>query len=333
MALARKRLDSLTKPQGSLGMLEDLAVQLAGITGNPLPRIQEKWVVVMAGDHGVVEEGVSAYPAEVTAQMVLNFLADGAGVNVFARHTETRVRVVDVGVATDLHLPGLWSRKVRRGTANLAQGPAMTPQEAEAALEVGIGVAADLADRGADLIATGDMGIGNTTPSAAILAAFTGRAPEEVVGRGTGVDDMRLAAKVEAVRRGLRVNRPDASDALDVLHKVGGLEIAGLAGVILGAALRRVPVVIDGFISGAAALVATRLVPAARPYIVPSHLSEEPGHRILLEELGLEAPLRLHMRLGEGTGAILAFSLVEAACKALAQMATFAEASVSEREA
>ncbi|MDA8146176.1 MAG: nicotinate-nucleotide--dimethylbenzimidazole phosphoribosyltransferase [Thermaerobacter sp.] len=331
MERTRRRLDSLTKPPGSLGMLEDWAVQLAGITGRPFPRIHDKWVVVMAGDHGVVEEGVSAYPAEVTPQMVLNFLAGGAGVNVLARMAQARVRVVDMGVNGELALPGLWSRKVRDGTANLARGPAMSREEAVAALEAGIEVAQDLAGRGADLLATGDMGIGNTTPSSAILAALTGCPAEEVVGRGTGIDDERLAAKVAAVRRGLEVNRPDPQDALDVLHKVGGLEIAGLAGVILGAAARRVPVVVDGFISGAAALVATRLAPASREYLMASHLSEEPGHRIMLAELGLTAPLRLRMRLGEGTGAVLAFSLVEAACRILSQMATFAEAAVSDK--
>lgn len=332
MESVRGRLDSLTKPVGSLGILEDLAIQLAGISGETRPRIIDKWVVVMAGDHGVAAEGVSAYPPEVTAQMVINFLSGGAAINVLARHADARVRVVDLGIASDLNLPGLVAKKVRPGTASLARGMAMSRAEAVGSLEAGIEVAFDLASRGASVIATGDMGIGNTTPSSAIVAAFTGRSPEEVVGRGTGVDDARLAAKIEAIRQGLVVNKPDANDALDVLAKVGGLEIGGLAGLVLGAAARRIPVVIDGFISGAAALVAARLAPAARPYLIASHLSVEPGHRIVLDELGLVAPLQLRARLGEGTGAVLAFALLEAACRITSQMATFGEASVSGEE-
>lgn len=329
MDRTRAHLDNLTKPRGSMGELEELAVRLAGITGNPFPRIRDKAVIVMAGDHGVVDEGVSAYPREVTLQMVYNFLAGGAGINVLARHAGARVTVVDIGVAAEIEHPGLISRKVRPGTANMTQGPAMSRDEAVSALEVGIERAVAEVEAGADALATGDMGIGNTTPSSAILAAFTGLPLDWVVGRGTGIAEESLRHKIDAIARALEVNRPDPDDALDVLSKVGGLEIAGLAGVILGAASRRVPVVIDGFISGAAALVAARLQPRAVQFMVASHVSEEPGHRHMLETLGLRPMLHMRMRLGEGTGAALAFPLLEAATKILSEMATFESAGVS----
>jgi nicotinate-nucleotide--dimethylbenzimidazole phosphoribosyltransferase len=329
MHAAQQRLDQLTKPPGSLGVLEDLAVRLAGISGNPLPRVKDKAVVVMAADHGVVEQGVSAFPSEVTAQMVLNFLRGGAAINVLARQAGARVTVVDIGVARSMHQPGLINRKVRLGTANIARCPAMTREEAVQALETGIEIATDEVGRGADILATGDMGIGNTTPSSAILACFSGLPARRVVGRGTGVDDRRLALKVAAVEAALRVNQPDPRDPIDVLSKVGGLEIGGLAGVILGAAANRRPVVIDGFISGAAALVAARIAPKAVNYMIASHLSQEPGHRLILEMLDLEPMLQMKMRLGEGTGAVLAFHLVEAATRILREMATFADAGVS----
>lgn len=326
---ARRRLDNLTKPRGSLGVLEDIAAQLAGITGDPLPVIKGKAVIVMAGDHGVVEEGVSAYPQEVTPQMVYNFIAGGAGINVLARHAGARVTVVDIGVAAQIKHPSLVSRKVRAGTANMTKGPAMSREEAVKAIEVGIEVAASEIAQGANLLATGDMGIGNTTPSSAILAAFTGLPLDMVVGRGTGIDDQTLVRKKEAIKRALEVNQPDPDDPLDVLSKVGGLEIAGLAGVILGAAARRVPVVIDGFISGAAAMVAARLAPHSTRYMIASHVSEEPGHRYIPDLLGLKPMLQMRMRLGEGTGAVLAFHMVEAATKILREMATFEDAGVS----
>lgn len=329
MAAARRRLDSLTKPQGSLGVLEELAVRLAGITGQALPEVKNKVVIVMAADHGVTEEGVSAYPSEVTAQMVQNFVNGGAAVNVLARQAGARVVVADMGVRAELNFPTVLPWKVRRGTANMARGPAMSREEAVTALERGSTLAEQEIDQGADLIATGDMGIGNTTAGSAILAAFSGLPVAKLTGRGTGVDDGRLRLKVETVERALAVNRPDPRDALDVLTKVGGLEIAGLAGVILGCAARRVPVIIDGFISGAAALVAGKLEPRAREFMIASHLSEEPGHRYMLALLDLKPLLQMRMRLGEGTGAVLAMHLLEAACRIMREMATFDSAGVA----
>lgn len=330
MAAARARLNNLTKPLGSLGMLEDLAERLAGIYGNSLPVIGNKAVIVMAGDHGVVSEGVSAFPQEVTAQMVLNFISGGAGINVLARHAGARVVVVDVGVARAVEHPLLVQRNVRRSTGNLARGPAMSREEAVAAIEVGIELARAEIARGANLLATGDMGIGNTTPSSAILAAISGFPVERLVGRGTGINDERLANKVRAIQSALAINRPDPRDGLDVLAKIGGLEIGGLTGVILAAAAHRIPVVVDGFISTAAALIASRLHPKVTDYMVASHVSVEPGHRIMLDLLGLEPMLHMKMRLGEGTGAALAMHLLEAATKILREMATFADAGVSE---
>jgi len=329
MAAARRRLDSLTKPRGSLGVLEELAVRLAGITGQALPEVKNKVVIVLAGDHGVTEEGVSAYPSEVTAQMVQNFVNGGAAVNVLARQAGARVVVADMGVCAELNFPTVLPWKVRRGTANMARGPAMSREEAVTALERGSTLAEQEIDQGADLIATGDMGIGNTTAGSAILAAFSGLPVAKLTGRGTGVDDGRLRLKVEAVERALAVNRPDPRDALDVLTKVGGLEIAGLAGVILGCAARRIPVIIDGFISGAAALVAGKLEPRAREFMIASHLSEEPGHRYMLALLDLKPLLQMRMRLGEGTGAVLAMHLLEAACRIMREMATFDSAGVA----
>lgn len=334
MQAARARQDTLTKPQGSLGRLEELSIQLAGITGQTRPRVPRKAVIVMAGDHGVVRNGVSAYPAEVTRQMVLNFLRGGAAINVLARQAGARVTVVDVGVAADFgDVPGLVHRKVAYGTADFTQGPAMTSAQAEQALQVGIDVLEAELAAGLDLVATGDMGIGNTTPSAAIVAAFSGLPVASVTGRGTGVDDAGLARKIAAIETALKVNRPDPTDAFDVLCKVGGLEIAGLAGVIIAAASHRVPVVIDGFISGAAALIAVGLAPAARPYLIASHRSVEVGHTAMLQLLGVRPLFDFDLRLGEGTGAALAFHVVEAAVRILDEMATFAEAGVSEKSA
>ncbi|MBM4425134.1 MAG: nicotinate-nucleotide--dimethylbenzimidazole phosphoribosyltransferase [Chloroflexi bacterium] len=335
-AAARARQDTLTKPPGSLGRLEELSIQLAGITGQPRPSLARKAVVVMAADHGVAAEGVSAYPSEVTPQMVLNFLRGGAAINVLARQAGARVVIVDMGVAADIpvgasrDLP-LQIRKVARGTQNMAHGPAMTRAQAESAINEGIDVAHSEIAKGLDLIATGDMGIGNTTPSAAIAAAITGQPAARVTGRGTGVDDAGLARKVAIIERALAVNTPDPKDALDVLSKVGGFEIAGLAGVIIGAAGKRAPVVIDGFISGAAALIAVGLAPEVKPYLIAAHQSVEIGHRVMLEHLGLRPLLDFDLRLGEGTGAALAFHLVEAAARLLDEMATFAEAGVSEK--
>lgn len=333
MAAARERQLELTKPPGSLGRLEELAVQLAGITGNPLPAVAQRAIIVMAADHGVTEEGVSAYPAEVTGQMVANFLRGGAAINVLARSVGARVVVVDMGVAGELPAhPALRSRRIGPGTRNMADGPAMTREEAERAVEAGIEVLEEEAGRGLSLVATGDMGIGNTTAASAIVAALTGAAVGGVTGRGTGVDDAGYARKVRAIERALATNRPDPGDPLDVIAKVGGFEIAGLAGVILGAAAMRIPVVLDGFISGAAALAAVAMAPSAGAFLVAAHRSVEVGHRVVLERLGLEPLLDLGLRLGEGTGAALAMPIVEAALRMQAEMATFAGAGVSGRE-
>ena len=330
MTAARERQDQLTKPQGSLGRLEALSIQIAGITGQPRPVIQHKVITVMAGDHGVVAENVSAFPQEVTPQMVMNFLHGGAAINVLSRHVGARVVVVDMGVAADLpDHAGLVKKKVAYGTANMAQGPAMTRDQAVQALLAGAEVVLAESDQGLDILGTGDMGIGNTTPSAAIAAALTGQDPARIVGRGTGLDDAGVQHKIDVVRRALAVNQPNPHDALDVLAKVGGFEIAGLAGAILAAASVRRPVMVDGFISTAAAMIAAGLAPAVRPYLIASHRSQEQGHALMLDWLGLEPLLDLDLRLGEGTGAALGISLAEAACKILDEMATFAEAAVA----
>jgi nicotinate-nucleotide--dimethylbenzimidazole phosphoribosyltransferase len=333
MQSARARQDRLTKPPGSLGRLEELSIQLAGMTANPLPSVERKAVIVMAADHGVAREGVSAYPTEVTAQMVLNFLRGGAAINVLARQAGARVTVVDIGVAVEFEpMPGLVRRKVMCGTRNQAEGPAMTRAEAEQAIQVGLDVLSEEANHGLDIVATGDMGIGNTTPSSAIVAAMTGLPVAQVVGRGTGIDDQGLERKIKVIERSLAVNQPDRTDPMDVLHKVGGLEIAGLTGVMLGAASRRIPVVVDGFISTAAALIAVALAPRAREYMISAHQSVEIGHQVMLKHLNLVPLLDLNLRLGEGTGAALAFSLIEASTRLLREMATFDEAGVSDKE-
>jgi nicotinate-nucleotide--dimethylbenzimidazole phosphoribosyltransferase len=333
MRSARARQDMLTKPRGSLGRLEELSIQLAGMKADPFPSVERKAVIVMAADHGVASEGVSAYPAEVTAQMVLNFLGGGAAINTLARQAGARVSVVDIGVASDFEtVPGLIQRKIMHGTRSLAQGPAMTREDAEQALQVGVDILNEEAARGLDLVATGDMGIGNTTPSSAIAAVMTGLPVPQVVGRGTGIDDQGLQHKVKVIEQALAVNRPDAGDALDVLQKVGGLEIAGLAGVMVAAAARRIPVVVDGFISTAAAMIAVGLAPGVREYLISAHQSVEVGHRAMLKHLGLSPLLDLNLRLGEGTGAALAFHLIEASTRILREMATFGEAGVSDKE-
>jgi nicotinate-nucleotide--dimethylbenzimidazole phosphoribosyltransferase len=332
---ARRRQNRLTKPTGSLGRLEELSVQLAGITGQAQPRIDRKAVVVMAGDHGVVAEGVSAYPQIVTTQMVGNFLDGGAAINVLGQHVGAEIVIVDMGVAVDLDPhPDLLVRKVGYGTDNIAAGPAMTPAQAVQAVETGIEIAGSLIEqRQIDIIGTGEMGIGNTTPSAAIAAVLTGRTAATIVGRGTGLDDDGLARKAAVVEQALKVNNPNPEDGLDILHKVGGFEIGGLAGMMIGAASRRVPVMVDGFISTAAAMIAVTLAPGVRPHLIAAHQSQERGHQIMLEWLKLTPLLDLDLRLGEGTGAALAISLAEAACRILSEMATFVDAGVSNREA
>jgi nicotinate-nucleotide--dimethylbenzimidazole phosphoribosyltransferase len=332
MQSAQVRQNMLTKPQGSLGRLEELSIQLAGIYRNPYPSIKDKVIITMAGDHGVVAEGVSAFPQEVTPQMVFNFLNGGAAINVLARHVGARVVVVDMGVAHDfVSHSSLIVKKVAKGTANMTQGPAMTRAQAEQSILSGVEIVEAEIKRGLDIVGTGEMGIGNTTPSAAIAAVLTGESPAKIAGRGTGVDDEGLKRKVSAVERALAVNQPDPKDGLDVLAKVGGFEIGGLAGVILGAAAKGKPVMVDGFISTAAAMVAVAIAPAARPYLISAHRSKEIGHGIMLDWLTLKPLFDLDLRLGEGTGAALGISMAEAACKILAEMATFGEAGVSEK--
>jgi len=331
MVAARSRQDTLTKPQGSLGRLEELSVRLAGIQGKPIPQIRHKAVITMAGDHGVVAEGVGSWPQEVTAQMVYNFLRGGAGINVIARQAGARIIVVDMGVATELEPnPKLLSRKVALGTQNMCLGPAMTNEQAVKAIEMGIEVVTAEVAKGLDVVGTGDMGIGNTTASSAICAVMMGKSVAEVTGRGTGITDEQLARKVEVITRALEVNHPDLAQPLDVLAKVGGFEIGGLVGVMLAAAAHRIPVVINGFISGAAALIATTLSPGLKDFLIAAHVSAETGHKILLRHLGLKPLLNLGMRLGEGTGAALGVFLAEVAARVLAEMSTFTEAGVSE---
>jgi nicotinate-nucleotide--dimethylbenzimidazole phosphoribosyltransferase len=328
---AQARLDSLTKPPGSLGRLEEVAARLGAIYGDPTPELPRKAIFTFAGDHGVTAEGVSAYPKEVTPQMVYNFLRGGAAINVLARHAGADVVVVDVGVDYEFRgAEGLTHRKVVWGTGNIAQGPAMTRAEALAALCVGLELAEEYAEKGYRMFGTGEMGIGNTTPSSAIAAVLTGRPVREVSGRGTGIGDEAFERKMRVIERALAVNRPDAADPLDVLAKVGGAEIAAIAGLTLGGAARDIPVVVDGFISTAGAAIAGRLAPGVREYVFAAHRSVEAGHGALLDDLGASPLLDLRMRLGEGTGAALAMTLLDAALKVAREMATFGEAGVSE---
>ncbi len=334
MQAARERQNQLTKPAGSLGRLEELSIQLAGITGKEIPQIKNKVIVVMAGDHGVVAEGVSAYPQEVTPQMVLNFLHGGAAINVLANHIGAKVVVVDMGVAAEIDTDDktLLRRRIGWGTGNMAQGSAMKREQAEEAIQSGIEIALSEISKGADIIGTGDMGIGNTTPSAAIACALMNAPAEKIAGRGTGVDDDGLKRKIFAIEKSLNVNQPNANDGLDVLSKVGGFEIGGLAGVMIGAASKNIPVMVDGFISTAAAMIAVSIAPACKDYLIFAHRSKENGHALMLEWLGVKPLLDLDMRLGEGTGAALGISLAEAACKILGEMATFGEAGVSGKD-
>ncbi|HEU4965692.1 MAG TPA: nicotinate-nucleotide--dimethylbenzimidazole phosphoribosyltransferase [Bacilli bacterium] len=325
MKAARERWDRLTKPLGALGQVEEIGIRLAGIQGTVFPSTLRKAVVVMCGDHGVVAEGVSAFPQAVTGLMMHNFTRGGAAINVLARQMGAQVHVVDVGSCVEEELQGVHLRKVRRGTANMAQGPAMTREEAMQAIEVGREKAAQLQADGVQVVALGEMGIGNTTPSAAVTAVLTGRSLEQLVGRGTGIKEEAVRHKLAVIAQAIAVNHPQAADPLDVLTKVGGLEIAGLVGVVLGAAQRRLAVVVDGVIAGAAALVAQRMVPGAGAYLFASHLSQEPAHAVILQELGLQPLLHLDMRLGEGTGAVLTFPLLDAATRLVREMATFAD--------
>ncbi|MBI5637741.1 MAG: nicotinate-nucleotide--dimethylbenzimidazole phosphoribosyltransferase [Nitrospinae bacterium] len=328
-AEVQAHLNNLTKPLGSLGRLEDFAARFIRASDSYPPRLKKKAIYIMAADHGVCAEGVSAFPAEVTPQMVLNFLRGGAGINVLARHTGCETVVVDMGVNYDFeNTPGLVNRKVAKGSKNIAKEAAMTEKELEQAIFAGIGLAEEAAKNGVDIIGTGDMGIGNTTPSTALYAAMLGLSPDTIVGPGTGLDAAGIARKTEVLNRILALHTPFASP-LDALRKVGGLEIAGLTGLILGAAKNRIPVVVDGFISMAAAIVAIRSAPPVHQRVFFAHFSAERGHRRICEEVGVKPILDLDMRLGEGTGAALAIGIIEASVKIYNEMATFGGAGVS----
>jgi len=331
MKKAQKRLDNLTKPKDSLGRLEALAKKVVGITHKENPTLDKKVIFTMAGDHGVVEEGVSAFPQEVTPQMVYNFLEGGAAINVLAKGVGVKVIIVDMGVAARLQPhPALVIEKIGYGTKNIAKGPAMSKEEAVEAIIAGIMLFEDeLNKNGIDIMGTGEMGIGNTTPSSAIVACFTGAEVKDVTGRGTGIGDTELQNKIRVIKRSLEVNRPNPQDPLDVLSKVGGYEIGGLIGCILAAARHQVPVVIDGFISTASALIAVNLAPLIKDYIFAAHKSKEKGHQIALDYLNQSPLLDLDMRLGEGTGAVLGINLLDLSIKILTQMDTFQEAGVA----
>ncbi|MEA3467519.1 MAG: nicotinate-nucleotide--dimethylbenzimidazole phosphoribosyltransferase [Thermodesulfobacteriota bacterium] len=329
---AKERLDQLALPHWALGDLMDLSLDLAGITRSLAPDVTRKAIITMAGDHGVVAEGVSKFPQEVTQQMVYNFVNGGAGINALAKQAGAEVVVVDMGVAADLNdlaeQGKIINKKVGLGTDNIAKGPAMSHAMATRAVESGIDIVNDLADR-VDIFGTGDMGIGNTTPSTAIAAVITKKSIEELTGRGTGLDDDQLAHKQQVIKTILECNKPDPKNGLDILHKVGGFEIGGIAGLIIGAAAKRKPVVVDGFISTAGALIAIAIEPFVRDYIICAHRSMEPGHRAMQEKVGCRPLLDLNMRLGEGTGAALAMNLVEAAVAVLTEVSTFEEAAVA----
>ncbi|MBU0503723.1 MAG: nicotinate-nucleotide--dimethylbenzimidazole phosphoribosyltransferase [Candidatus Omnitrophota bacterium] len=344
MDKAQERLDNLTKPLGSLGRLEELAKQVVGITAEENPTLKNKVIFTLAADHGATEEGISAFPKEVTAQMVYNFLGGGAGINVLAKHVGARVVVVDIGVAGNLKIPStihypssnknnlFWDKKMAMGTNNFAKGPAMSRDQAVRSIEVGIEVFEEEAANGLDIAGTGEMGIGNTTAASAITAVFTKALVEDITGRGTGINEQGLKNKIRVIKDAIRINKPDSKDAIDVLAKVGGFEIGGLAGIILAAASRRKPVVIDGFISGAAALIAYGIEPKTKEYMIASHSSAEKGHKVILDYIGLKPLLDLDLRLGEGTGAALGINIIEAGIKVMTEMATFKSAGVSIKE-
>ncbi|HDP81324.1 MAG TPA: nicotinate-nucleotide--dimethylbenzimidazole phosphoribosyltransferase [Spirochaetes bacterium] len=321
----RRRLDSLLKPRGSLGVLETIAEQLAGITGSVFNDIKKKAVIVLLADNGVYEEGIASYPQEITTVGAACLTKGMMGINVLARHAGALVLPVDIGIRTDVEAEGLMKRKVRYGTGNIAKEPAMTREEAVRAIETGIDLAREAIDGGVNLLGAGEMGIGNTTSSSAVLYALTGESIDLLTGRGAGLDDKGLERKKDIIEKAVKLHRPDSGDPVDVLSKVGGLDIAGMAGVYLAAAARRVPVVVDGFIAGAAALTAIRLAPGAREYMIPSHLSEEAGAKVFARLTGLAPILNMNMRLGEGTGCALAFGIIEAAVKIIKEMGTFAD--------
>ena len=331
---AQQRLDNLTKPQGSLGRLEEFAKHLVAITEKPMPELDKKAIFTFAGDHGVADEGVSAFPKEVTRQMVFNFLNGGAGINVLASHAKAEVVVVDIGVDYDfesLKNSRLITKKVMTGTKNMRKGPAMTRDEALRCIGAGLELANEYANKGYKIFGTGEMGIANTTPSSAIAAVFTQKPVEEVTGKGTGINEDVWKNKIKVIKDAISINKPDKSDPVDVLSKIGGAEIGGIAGLVIGSAINRIPVVIDGFISTAGALIAYAIEPKTKDYMFAAHNSQEIGHKAILEHIGLRPILDLDLRLGEGTGAALAMIIIEAGLKIYKEMATFEEAAVSER--
>jgi len=328
--VARERLDHLTKPKHSLGVLEEIAARVVAITEEKMPQVPKKGVFVFAGDHGVMDEGVSPYPQAVTGLMVRNFLTGGAGINVLARAAGARVKVIDIGMKEDIgDAPGLVRRNVRRGTRNMVKGPAMTRKETEAAMDVGVEMAEQAFETGVGMVATGEMGIGNTTPSSAVLSALLPADVEAMTGRGTGLDDAGLQHKTEVIRRAHEVNAHSLEDPLSTLSALGGLEIAGICGLCIGGAARRMVVVVDGFISTAGALVAMRLNPKVKDYLIFSHLSSEKGHQPFFEKEGIRPLLDLDLRLGEGTGAALAMQIIENSIRIYREMATFEEAGIT----
>jgi len=330
MVKAQLRLDSLTKPLGSLGRLEDIVKQLVGITGELLPGVDKKTVIIMCSDNGVVDEGVSQSPRSITSAVTHNFMKGITGINVFSRHTGSDMVVVDIGVDDEIRCAGILNKKIRRGTWNIARGPAMTREEAVKAIETGIDIVKDLKMKGRNLLGTGEMGIGNTTTSSAVASVLTGNPVDLMVGKGAGLTSEALMHKINIIKQAIEINRPDPGDALDVLAKLGGFDIAGLTGCFLGAAAYRIPILIDGFISSAAALVAMKIKPEVKNFIFPSHGSAEPGSKLIMEAIGFEPMLNLRMRLGEGTGAALAFHIIDAAVAAYTEMGTFGDANIEQ---
>ncbi|MBC7958893.1 MAG: nicotinate-nucleotide--dimethylbenzimidazole phosphoribosyltransferase [Vallitaleaceae bacterium] len=327
---AKRHLDSLAKPLGSLGKLEDIAAQVAGIQGTLNPRIHKKCTIIMASDHGICAEGIACAPQEVTVIQTVNMLKNLTGICAISNCNGADIKVVDIGVKVDIHHPKIVQRKIRYGTANFAKEPAMERNEAIAGLEVGIAMVRDLVEEGYDLLGTGEMGIGNTSCSSAVYMAFTGSSAEIAVGKGGGITEEAFALKKKVIAEAVALNKPNPEDPLDVLAKVGGLDLVGMAGCFIGAAYYKVPIVIDGFISAAAALAAYRLNPKVKAYMIPSHMSAEPGYIRIMEEIGLEPLFHLNMRLGEGTGCPIAFSIIETALGVINNMATFEQAMIQE---
>lgn len=330
MAAAQKRLDSLTKPLGSLGTLEEIVVRLSGIQQSYFPAVDKKAVVIMCADNGVVDEGVSSCPKSVTASVTENFTKGITGINILSSLTGARLVIVDIGVDAEICNNNILNRKIRRGTWNMAKGPAMTREEAIQGVLTGIAAVKELKEQGFNLLGTGEMGIGNTSTSSAIAAVLTENSVESMVGIGSGLSNKAYKNKIEVIRNAIDLNQPDPSDPLDVLSKVGGFDIAGLTGCFIGAAIYRIPIMLDGFISAAAALLAVRLHPGVRDFLFPSHGSAEPGNKYIMQALGFEPILNLNMRLGEGTGAALGFQIMDAAIAAYTRMGSFDDAKIEQ---